>query len=219
MSTASKFSGMAAAALLAACTYFGITAPAKATNLAFTGHFVTDNEVDTETFALTAGTYTLTTKSYAGGTLFDGITLPVGGFDPILTLFAGATVSGAPLAFNDDGGPSLVATDPNTGRAWDSYINIPLSAGTYTVAISEYNNFWNAGTQMWAFPNPPGNNFTSAFGCSNGSFCDVSGAAPFNNRTNQYGWQITAAPEPVSIALLGTGLIGLAVARRRKKRA
>jgi PEP-CTERM motif len=144
----------------------------------------------------------------------------VGGFDPILTLFAGSTASGTPLAVNDDGGPALVATDPNTGRAWDSYIKKFLSAGTYTVAISEYNNFWNVGTQMWTYPNPPANNFTGALaGCTNGSFCDVSGAAPFNNRTNQYGWQITAAPEPVSIALLGTGLIGLAVARRRKKRA
>jgi hypothetical protein len=48
MSTATKFSGLAAAAFLAACTYFGVTAPAKATNLAFTGHLVTDNEVDTD---------------------------------------------------------------------------------------------------------------------------------------------------------------------------
>jgi len=207
-----SFSKLRAAAVIPAlfAGYLGLATSAHAVPFSFavTGALSNDADVETETVTLPfSATYRFRTVSYAGGTLANGVTLPSGGFDPILTLFAGIGVAGSPLAFNDDGG-SNVPADPVTGAHFDSWIVTNLAAGTYTIAISEFPNFWNGSS--WNITDP---NYTAVYGCSQGQFCDVTGA----NRTAQKGFDITLVPEPASLALLGTALVGLLPMLRRRR--
>ena len=75
--------------------------------------------------------------SYAGGTNADGVAIAAGGFDPVLTLFDSSGV----LVDQNDDNPNTPTGDPNTGAAYDSFLQVTLDAGSYTVAVSQYDNF------------------------------------------------------------------------------
>jgi len=187
------------------------TNPSKADNFSFTGSFAVDNDVQLFNFSVTSpSNVTLRTWSYAGGTNAAGQSIAAGGFDPILALFdsSGAFIPGAQ---NDDGvgvavdPATITLTDP-TGNAFDTLLSISLAAGSYTVAVMQFDNFFR-------FPGPPGfledgqGNFTAKYGCSAGQFCDFDG----NNRDGHWAFDIlnvnTASPVPGPIA--GAGLPGL----------
>jgi len=208
----SMFSGM----------FFG---PAWALNFSFTGTFSQDDEVQLFDFSVgTFSTVTLKTLSYAGGTQADGNMVSAGGFDPILALFDS---TGGLIDENDDGSPPDVGTDPGTGQAYDTFLQLGLNPGDYTVAISQYDNFAIGPNLSNGFDRVGSGNFTGAgFSCSNGAFCDVEG----ENRTNGWAFDILnvegaslpggspdPVPEPSALFLLGTGLAGLVVLRGRKK--
>lgn len=149
--------------------------------------------------------------------------------DTILTLFDSA---GTLVTFNDDGssgcfggavgvapGTNNGNADPNTGSTWDTCLSSVLSAGAYTVAVSQYDNFANGPNVANGFQRDQGN-YTGAFGgCSNGSFCDVNGT----NRTNFWAYDIlnvdqaviVPMPEPGILVLLGFGLLGFGLSRRK----
>lgn len=182
--------------------------PSGAAALTFTGTLANDASVATDIFSVAAGNYVIDTKSYAGGTLADGTVLSAGGFDPVLTLFAGSGIAGSPIAFNDDGGPN-VAFDPATFQNFDSYLAVTLSGGTYTLAITQSDNYWNAASQAWTQTNP---GFTAANLCDAGQFCDATGAS----RTNAYGGEIL--PEPAGALTFAAGLAAWARIRRIKRR-
>src|SRR4051794_34869814 len=81
----------------------GLTAGAShADNFSFTGNFSNANEVQPFNFSVagSAADITLRTWSFAGGTNAAGTAIAGGGFDPIVTLFDGAT--GAIIDYNDD---------------------------------------------------------------------------------------------------------------------
>ncbi len=74
-----------------------------------------------------------------GGANAAGVSIPGGGFDPYVSVFAGAGPSATFLASNDDGAcpPGTVAD----GLCGDSTLALPaLPAGTYTIAISAFLN-------------------------------------------------------------------------------
>ena len=73
---------------------------------------------------------------YAGGTTSTGTVVPRGGFDTILTLFS---ASGVFIDDNDDGAGAAV--DPTTGQAADARITANLAAGSYILALTQYDNF------------------------------------------------------------------------------
>lgn len=174
--------------------------PATAASLtfsSFSGTLGSDDSVSLFDFRVDASSRVgIKTLSYGGGLLADGTNVAPGGFDPILTLFDSNNNF---LSSNDDRGGRF---DPATSAAYDSRIVRSLDPGTYTVAVSQYNNFHNgsngnpplAGFQRQGEPN-----FTASdFGCAAGQFCDVTG----DSRTNRW---IAEVPEPSTI--LGSGLM------------
>ena len=151
---------------------------------------------------------------YAGGTTSTGTVVPRGGFDTILTLFS---ASGVFIDDNDDGAGAAV--DPTTGQAADARITANLAAGSYILAVTEYDNF-SIGNLSDGFAETGNHNFTAdpnfATGgaCPGGMFRDISGTA---GRCRTGNWaldfvnvtSVTSVPEPGTTALFGRRLVGI----------
>jgi hypothetical protein len=212
------------AVILAVCL---MSSFATANDFSFTGLFHFDNDV--QAFGFTVGaTSNVTLKSlgYAGGTNSAGQAISRGGFDTILAVWDS---NGNMVGSNDDGFClSQVKLDPTTGQCYDAALTVALGVGNYTVTVMQYDNFakgtnlasgfrWDGPANIWFTDNIfPG-------GCVN-HFEDSSDSAG-RCRTDQWAFdilnvnqatQVTAAPEPGSLALLGSGIIGLAGTVRRK---
>ena len=113
----------------------------QASDFSFTGNFAADDDVQLFGFSVGAPSIvTLQTLSYAGGTNAAGVDISAGGFDPILAVFDSDDLF---IADNDDGTFPDVGIDPVTGEAFDTYLQLSLSAGDHTVAVSQYDNFFN----------------------------------------------------------------------------
>ncbi len=190
---------------------------ANAASFSFQGSFVNDSDIQLINFTLAAPTtVTLQSFSYSGGVDAAGATIAAGGFDPLISLYDG---SGALINENDDGAAS--APDPVTGQRFDVDLDTALGAGTYTVALGQFDNFGNGPTLSAGFTETDPK-FTSIFGCSNGQFCDVTGA----NRTSAWELDISnvtssslptsATPEPGMLGLFTIGLSTLGVTGARK---
>lgn len=195
--------------------------PAQAANFSFTGTFAADNDVQIFSFSVgVASTVTLQALSYGGGVQADGNVVSAGGFDNILSLFDANT--GELLDSNDDG--TLAQTDPTTGAAFDSSLEILLNAGDYLVAVTQYDNFASGSflSDGFNYDSPGNETFTSIQGCSNGIFCDVTG----DNRTNAWAFDIlnvdvavdtSPIPLPAGMPLMLVGVGAFAAARRLKR--
>jgi hypothetical protein len=76
---------------------------------------------------------------------------------------------------NDDGPCGTVETDPTTLNCFDSYLSLDLGAGSYTVALTEYDNLANGPTLADSFSQVGNGDFTCPeFLGTPGAFCDVS---------------------------------------------
>ncbi len=202
---------LAAAVVLA----LGASHAALAANVSWSGDFQQDDQITKFKLMLGGpGSVTVTSIGYAGGTDSKGNAVAAGGFDTMLYLFSS---TGALLAQSDDG--VSVPTDPSTGLALDAaFTTGSLAAGVYTLALTQADNSLLGFNLSDGFFQSGQGNFTSAFGCSNGMFCDYEG----NNRTSSWALNFSGdslgavVPEPGSLALvLAAG--GALVALRRTR--
>lgn len=205
--------------LLAVCFFAGA---ASAANFSFTGSFTTDDQLQDIVFSLSSpATITTVTFGYAGGTNQAGTLIPQGGFDPYLSIF---DAGGSLVAVNDDGTCGQVPADSVTGACFDSYISETLSAGTYTLILSQSGNQPFDNTLADGFTQTGQTNFTAMNGCSNEIFCDINA----DNRTGFWAVDIdnvdsaslpgSAVPEPASVLLAAAGLVAILSARSRARR-
>lgn len=190
-----------------------------ASDFSFTGYFTGDADVVQFSFTVdTPSTVTLRSYSYAGGTMADGTVVAAGGFDPILSLSRGNY-----FLKEIFGGPLPVPEDPVTELALDAHYSTVLSAGTYTLMLSQFGNFsdWFYGEFFGFTESSP--TFTAEYGCSQGRFCAYDGI----NRTGfwaidligvESATQVSVVPLPATAPLLLAGLAALGLRRRSRNR-
>jgi hypothetical protein len=199
--------------------------PARAASVTLQGTIGTDDAIQLFNVTVaTAGLVDIRSYGYAGGVTSTGALAQRGGFDTILTLFDSA---GLFLADNDDGAGA--AADPLTGLAADARITANLAAGSYIVALTQYDNFaagFNLSDGFFETGHP---NFTAdpAFtiggSCAGNLFRDISGTAG-NCRTGNWTLDfvnvaaVTSVPEPSAGILAGVGLGLLLLAGLGRKR-
>lgn len=193
---------------------FGM-APSHAATLSYTGTFLQDDDVQSFAFTVDApGTVILQTFGYAGGTNGSAVLIAAGGFDPTISLFDS---TGALLQYQDDDTPecNVVAADPVTGECFDVYLATTLAAGSYLAVITQFDNYANGPNLSDGFTQDGAGNFTAAFGCEPGIFCDVDA----DGRTGAFALDITTpnavVPVPAAAWLFAGGLAALARLRRR----
>jgi hypothetical protein len=197
---------------------------ASAGSFSYTGAFTQDDNVQLFNFTVgSSSTVTLLTLSYAGGVNAASATIARGGFDPILAVFDSA---GMQIDQNDDGG-SNVPVDLS-GVYYDTYLQLTLGPGNYTVAVMEFDNFAIGPNLSDGFQRTGQGNFTASdsfsAGCGSATaFCDVSGSA-YRFRDNHWAFdilnvanasQVNNVPEPATVLMALSGLALVGALRRR----
>ena len=228
------FRTLALTTTLVAIATVGAMATFGDATTSYTGTLASPEDSVTESLVLTSSSMvTLQTWSFGGGVNGAGVSIPAGGFDPLLAVFSG---SGSGATILTDGIGNAIATS-DTLSNYGSYTGCPpagevnigglvcgditmslsLSPGTYTFLLSDANYIPNT-----VFDNgTPGEGFTDFTG---GAFqtCNVVGSTTTcADDTANWALDVTTAgssspaPEPASSALLAMGIIGIAGFRKR----
>ncbi|HEY7165478.1 MAG TPA: DVUA0089 family protein [Candidatus Binatia bacterium] len=193
----------------------------RSANFSFRGTFTRDDNVQLFGFILgSPSTVTIRSFGYEGGTNAVGTVIPPGGFDTTVAVYN--LLTGSLLGFNDDGSAPPLVVDPITGFVGDSLLNLSLGAGTYAVALTEFDNVPNGNFSAGFFEQGKGNFTPGLTGCSAPAFCAASLNAPgFSLRNGNWALDllgVTAiASEPGSFMMFALGLGALGLFSQRKK--
>jgi hypothetical protein len=186
------------------------------------GTFSQDDQVELFSFTSDGSTpITIESYGYAGGTV-NSVTIPEGGFAPDEFVF-------------DDTGSELLSLDPQcppgnldsvTLNCEDPYLQQTLGAGTYTLALTVYDNPSSDGTLADGFKQDNNPGFTCAADGLPGNFCDDTDPL-FGQRTGNWAISIdgasavsditSATPEPATLPLMLSGLLVAAIFYRRRR--
>ena len=198
------------------------TSAAPFSPITHSGVFATDEEHGFVSFNLASDqTLYFYTTSYAGGPNADGTSAASGGFDPVVTLFDSTYTY---VAFNDDDVVNYNRPKNGTGSSLDAYLAQSLTAGNYTLVVTQLENIAAVGSNINdTFSQDDNPNFTSAYYGSGGlgMFYDSNG----DQNTGNYTVNVSAAPPAVPEAstnlslglMLALGLGGLIVTARKRQ--
>jgi hypothetical protein len=187
------------------------------------GLFNEDDQVELFSFTSDGSTpITIESYGYAGG-IVDLTTIAEGGFAPDATIFDG---TGNQYATDTGGHCPPTGVDSITGNCDDPYLQQIFTAGTYTLALTVYDNLSVDGTLADGFKQAGNPGFTCEEDGSTGEFCDVTDAL-FRERTGNWAIAFTGAtavsdttsstPEPATLPLMLCGALAGAILYRRRK--
>lgn len=197
-----------------------------ANTLSYTGSLNTDDDTYSATFTIAVDSvFTARSFSFAGGTNAQGQVFGPGGFAPVLSLFQGPSDELVRSAVANAGGHGG-HFDATTGLPWDAYMNLSLTAGEYTIVLSQDGNFANGPFLSDGFLMAGQTDYTGqAWGSPGSMFVLTNSGTEFDgrSRTNHWAFDITAqglqaqaVPEPDGLALMLAGLASLGLVHRRR---
>ncbi len=208
------------AALAAAVCALAVAAlpSASAQGTSYTGNFTDDDAQFSLSFSFAAtDTLIARTLSYGGGFNGLGQGVAAGGFAPVLSLFdeAGLLLASAAGSANLCS-TSATAADPASGFCWDASLNTVLSAGHYTMVLTQDGNlplgpFLADGFLMTGTPDYTGLAYLGAPGLR---FIN----ADASQRSGHWAFDINVTSpvdEPATPLLMCAGLLAAALRLRR----
>jgi len=210
-----------AIALLAASAAF-------AGSVSYTGTLSSpEDSFETTATLSAAGTLTLQTFGFGGGTNAAGTVIPPGGFDPFVGVFdsTGDLIEGISDAMYNStsfaGCPpaGLVTVGNVPGDCGDIHLSVALAAGTYTVVLSDALYLPNA-----IFQSPYGNLSGGFADYTSGVFQTCVDANDCNSDSANWALDVTtpgsvaSTPEPGSLCVCGIGFAAVAIILNRKKK-
>ena len=197
--------------------------PLTAGSVLYQSSFSADDSVALLPFSVSgAGVVTIESYGYAGGVAPGGAVISEGGFAPNAILFDS---TGSEIAGDNGGHCAITGASTVTGNCDDPYIQESLGAGSYTLALLEWDNTTTDGTLADGFRQDGNPGFTCAEFGATGNFCDVTTALGTIRNAN-YALAITAEtlvvaalPEPSTFSLLiVAGILIAGILRLRIRR-
>jgi hypothetical protein len=175
-----------------------------------------------------AGTLTLQTWGFGGGTNAAGTAIPSGGFDPFVGVFdsSGNLIQGTSdglsnyTSFTACPPAGLVTIGSVPGNCGDITMSLLLAPGTYTVLLADAEYVPNA-----IFDSPSYGNLSEGFSdLTGGAFQTCADLNDCNNDTANWALDVTtptnvaATPEPGSLAVCGLGLMAIVATGKSKRK-